>query len=89
MNRIETTRQAQRDLEKIQGRDFDRVVAAIRNLKETPRPPGCKKLKRTIYRIRVGNWRVIYAVFDKDKLVIIGKVERRSEDTYDKVEDLF
>jgi len=89
VNRIETTRQAQRDLEKIQGRDFDRVVAAIRNLKENPRPPGCKKLKRTIFRIRVGNWRVIYAVFDKDKRVIIGKVERRSEDTYDKVEDLF
>ena len=89
MHRIELTRRAQRNIDKLRCKDLDRVVAAIRNLREEPRPVGCKKLRRTIYRLRVGDWRVIYAVFDKDELVIVGKVERRSKDTYDKLDELF
>jgi len=42
-----------------------------------------------MYRIRVGNWRVVYAVFDRDNLVIVGKIARRSEKTYDGLDGLF
>ena len=76
-------------LDKLSLRDFRRVDAAIWALAQNPRPHGVKKLKGTIYRIRVGHWRVIYAVYDKDKLVVVGKVGRRSEDTYDGVDELF
>ena len=89
MYHLELTPRAQRDLDKLRSEDLKRVVAAIRGLKGTPRPREVKKIRGPIYRIRVGDWRVVYAVFDKDQLVIVGKVARRSERTYNKVDELF
>ena len=89
MYRRELTKRAQRDLDKLSGDDLERVVVAIRGLRENPRPPGVKKLRGPIYRIRVGDWRIVYAVFDKDQLVIVGKVVRRSKGTYEGVDELF
>ena len=89
MYRLELTRRAQRELDKLSGDDLERVVAVIRGLRDTPRPHGAKKIGGPIYRIRVGDWRVVYAVFDKDQLVIVGKVARRTERTYEGVEELF
>jgi mRNA interferase RelE/StbE len=87
--RRELTKRAQRDLDKLCDGDLERVVGAIRGLGENPRPPGAKKIRGPIYRIRVGDWRIVYAVFDKDQLVIVGKVARRSERTYERVDELF
>ena len=89
MHRLELTTRAQHELDELSGDDLERVVAAIRGLKEDPRPRGAKKLRGPIYRVRVGNWRIIYAVFDKDQLVIVGKVARRSKRTYEGVEERF
>jgi len=53
-------------LEKINDPDYSAIKAAIYNLANNPRPQGYKKLKgRDAYRIRVGNYRIIYSVFDK------------------------
>jgi mRNA interferase RelE/StbE len=87
--RLDVTKRAQRELDKLGDDVFERVAAAIRNLREDPRQRGSRKLKGPIYRIRVGGWRIIYAVFDKDRLIIVGKVSRRSERTYDKIDELF
>lgn len=89
MYRRELTKRAQRDLDKLSGDDLERVVAAIRGLRENPRPHGAKKIRGPIYRIRVGDWRIVYAVFNKDQLVIVGKVARRSNRTYEGVNELF
>ena len=89
MYRRELTKRAQRELDKLSGDDLERVVAAILGLRENPRPHGAKKIRGPIYRIRVGDWRIVYAVFDKDRLVIVGKVARRSERTYEGVDELF
>ncbi|PIU55037.1 MAG: type II toxin-antitoxin system mRNA interferase toxin, RelE/StbE family [Chloroflexi bacterium CG07_land_8_20_14_0_80_51_10] len=89
MYEITMTPKAKKELDKLSLKDFRRVDTAIWGLQQNPRPRGVKKLKGPIYRIRVGDWRVIYAVFDKDELVIVGKVERRSEDTYDRLNELF
>ena len=89
MYRLEITKSAQRELDKLGDKEFDRIVAAIRSLRGNARPKGSKKLRRNTCRIRVGDWRIIHAVFDKDKLVIVGKVARRSEHTYDKIDELF
>lgn len=86
---IEISRRAQRELTKLQVSDFQRISEVIRRLKDNPRPKGVRKIGGSIHRIRAGDWRIIYAVFDKDRLVIIGKVARRSEDTYDRVDELF
>jgi len=86
---LELTRRAQRELDKLRGDDLGRVVAVIRSLGENPRPRGAIKLRGPIYRIRVGDWRVVYAVFDRDRQVIVGKVARRSKHIYEGVDELF
>ncbi len=87
--KIELTARAKRELDKIPAESFKAVDEAIWKLRQDPRLYGTKKLKGPIHRVRVGRWRIIYAVFDKDKLVIIGKVAKRAENTYDEVEGLF
>ena len=89
MYQLKLTSRAQRQLDKLPAEDLGRIVSALQQLLGNPRPSGTKKLRGSIYRIRAGEWRIIYAVFDKDKLIIVGKIARRSEDTYDRVKDLF
>ena len=89
MYQIKLTSRAQRELDKIPAEDLGRIVVALQQLGDNPRPSGAKKLKGSIYRIRVGDWRIIYAVFDKENRVIVGKIARRAKDTYDQIKELF
>ena len=89
MYQLKLTSRAQRELDKLHAGDLGRIVTALQRLAGNPRPFGSKKLRNTIYRIRAGDWRIIYAVFDKDNLIIVGKIARRSKDTYDRMKDLF
>lgn len=88
MYRLEISPAADRDLEKLRGRmrklDFERLRNAVRGLAEEPRPHGVRKIKgeERAYRIRVGRYRVVYDVYDKDNLVLILQIARRSETTY-------
>jgi mRNA interferase RelE/StbE len=54
----------------------------MRSLCIDPRPPGCVKLDNVLYRVRQGQYRVIYAVFDKEVVIVICKVAKRAKDTY-------
>ena len=58
-----------------------RIVAAIEGLKEEPRPSGCKKLKGVegIWRIRVGDYRVVYAVDDAVLVVDVRRIGHRGD----------
>lgn len=89
MYRIELTPKAKKELDKLPLKDFRQVDKVIWALAKEPRPQRVKKLKGAIHRVRAGDWRIIYAVFDKDKLVIVGKVVRRFEHTYHKLDELF
>lgn len=86
--RVEVSPAADRDLQKLRERilkqDFDRLAKAVERLAEVPRPHGVRKIKEavTAYRIRVGDYRIVYDVYDDKKLVIILQVVRRSETTY-------
>ena len=88
MYRVEISPAADRDLEKLKSRirmqDFERLRNAVRSLAEEPRPQRVRKIRGTenAYRIRVGNYRVVYDVYDSDNLVLILQVARRSETTY-------
>jgi mRNA interferase RelE/StbE len=59
-----------------------RIADAIRALRSEPRPPGCKHLSQELYRVRVGEYRIIFAVFDQEQVIFVGKVARRSEKVY-------
>ena len=89
MYRIRLTGKARRELDKIVGEDAANIVSALQALGENPRRQGVKKLRGNVHRVRVGDWRIIYTVSDKDRLVLVGRIVRRSEDTYDRVKDRF
>ena len=76
-------RKTRRQLDHIHEPDLSRIAEAILRLEDDPRPPGCRKLRGMEgWRIRVGNWRVIYHINDQECLVTIVAVRRRREDTY-------
>jgi mRNA interferase RelE/StbE len=89
MYQLKLSSRSQRELEKLSARDLERIAEALRKLEDNPRPAGTRKLRGQIYRIRVGDWRIIYAILDREKIVLIGKIARRSKDTYNGVDDLF
>lgn len=73
---------AQRELDKIPHDIFVKIDKVIQNLRSNPRPFGVKKLEGDLHRVRFGDWRVIYVIFDQERRVVILHVIRRSERTY-------
>jgi mRNA interferase RelE/StbE len=74
---------AQKQLDRLQDNIADRLIEAIYKLTDNPRPPGCKKLKgRDGYRIREGDYRIIYKVFDNILLIDVIAAGNR-KDIYD------
>ena len=82
----------QKTLEKIPTDYRTAIVAAVRSLKTNPRPQG-KRTKKLIgelivsqftagYRLRVGPYRVLYDVDDQRKKVVLLKLAKRNEQTY-------
>jgi len=77
------SKQAFKELEKINDPFYSNIKQAIIALADDPRPQGYKKLKgRDGYRIRVGNYRVIYDIFDNELLIDIIALGHR-KDIYD------
>ncbi|MDQ7032715.1 MAG: type II toxin-antitoxin system RelE/ParE family toxin [Desulfonauticus sp.] len=73
-------RKAQKELSKIVGRDYNHIKEAIWNLRSEPRPKGCKKLTgRAGWRIRVGNYRIIYEIDDTQKNITILHIGHRRD----------
>ena len=71
---------AQRELSVLPTRPFERIVDAIRALADNPRPTGCLKLTgREGWRLRVGDYRVVYEIDDKNRLVTVLHVGHRRD----------
>lgn len=68
---VEIARRAVKVLAALPRREQQRIRAAIDLLTEQPRPPGCVALsgEERAYRVRVGDYRILYEVFD-DRLVV-------------------
>jgi len=73
-------RRAQKRLADIPLRDYERVKTSIDALGDNPRPQGCLKLTgRPGWRIRVGDYRIIYEVDDPNRTVTVVDVGNRKE----------
>ncbi len=72
---------AVKEIERIDGKkNRQRVVQRIQELAESPRPKGCEKLARQErYRLRQGSYRIVYAVDDDQRTVLIVKVGHRKD----------
>ena len=68
------------ELGSISKKDLRRIVERIRSLQDEPWPHGCEKLSaRERYRIRQGDYRIVYSIADAGRIVEIFKVGHRSE----------
>ena len=80
MYEIELRRRAQRALDRLPNPDFQAVVEAIRELAQTPRPRGIEKVKSTgLWRVRKGDYRIIYAIDDNEQVITVLRVGHRRE----------
>ena len=75
-------RNVEKQLSKIPRPFAERLAQKTRQLKIDPRPSQSKQLDKNIFRLREGDYRVVYAVFDEEKVVYVGKIVRRTEKTY-------
>lgn len=76
---IEVTRRAGRDLAALPAPDRKRIARKIDGLAENPRPSGCRKLggAEALYRIRAGDYRILYEVQDEALVVLVIMIRHR------------
>jgi mRNA interferase RelE/StbE len=75
------TKSAQREIRKLPNSLIEKVIATILPLAENPRPVGSIKLEgsKNGYRIRIGDYRILYTIEDKIRIVEIESVKNRRE----------
>ncbi|MBI5711989.1 MAG: type II toxin-antitoxin system RelE/ParE family toxin [Chloroflexi bacterium] len=76
---ITFTRSARKEIEALEEKIVKRILPDIESLAKTPRPKGCKKLKgaKDLWRIRIGDYRVVYHIYDDKKMVDVTVVRHR------------
>lgn len=78
--KINFNKKSKKKLDKMSDAIIMPIIEAIEDLAENPRPQGCKKLKgRSGYRIRVGNYRIIYEIFDEILLIDVIDLGHRKD----------
>ena len=78
--KIRMKKTARKELRALEKRTQIRIAKALRPLRSNPRPPGSVKLKgRDEYRIRVGDYRIIYEIQDDVLVVLLVKIAHRSK----------
>ncbi len=72
---------ARKALDRLPGDMHGRVVRKLKALEDEPRPPGVEKLTGPddLYRVRVGDWRIFYAIRDRQLVVIVIRIGHRRE----------
>jgi mRNA interferase RelE/StbE len=78
---VELKVSARKELERLPAKLIQRIFPKLEGLAAEPRPAGCKKLKggQREWRIRVGDYRVVYTIDDEKLLVSVMRIRHRSE----------
>jgi len=79
MYRVELSKRAFRSLKKLDPRTRFRILEKLMSLREKPIPRGAAKLKgeKNAYRLRVGDYRILYKVLWEERTILIFKIEHR------------
>ena len=78
--KVEIKRSAAKELEQLPPKERARVVTRIQTLATDPRPPGAEKLSgQERYRVRQGNYRILYEIHDALVVVIVVKIGHRRD----------
>ena len=77
---INVARAARKELESLDASEVKRIFPKIMALSKQPRPSGCLKLtgEDTLWRIRVGDYRIIYEIDDTSEIIDIVRIRHRS-----------
>jgi len=68
------------DYKKIPDNELENINKTIDQLEKNPRPRGYKKLQgRNAYRVRAGNYRIIYEIKDKELIILVIRIRHRSD----------
>ena len=71
---------AVQDYKKISDSELEKINKTIDQLEKNPRPQGYKKLQgRNAYRVRAGNYRIIYEIKDKELIILVIRIRHRSD----------
>jgi mRNA interferase RelE/StbE len=71
---------AQKDLDNLQIGEVKKIVRRINQLITNPRPVGVQKLSDDEgYRIRIGNYRILFTIKDKEKSILIYRIKHRKD----------
>ncbi len=77
---VEIKRSAEKEMDRLPGKTHKRISERILALEANPHPPGSKKLQgEEGYRLRMGDYRVLYAIDDQTKHVFVYSVAHRRE----------
>jgi mRNA interferase RelE/StbE len=78
---VELKVSARKELERLPAKLVERIFPKLEGLASDPRPTGCKKLKggQRDWRIRIGDYRVVYTIDDEKLLVSVMRIRHRSE----------
>lgn len=78
--KITIRKSAAKELEDIPKKDLQKIIKRIQSLAQNPRPQGAQKLSgQQHFRVRQGDYRIIYSIDDKDLVVDIVKIGHRRE----------
>ncbi len=78
---VSFVRSARKELESLPNQLIQRILSKIETLERNPRPAGCKKLKggEDLWRIRIGDYRVIYSISQREVRIEIITIRHRSQ----------
>ena len=81
MHEVLLERAAERDLRVLPRAVYDRIISHLKALCQNPRPAGCKKItgSRSDWRTRIGDYRVIYEINDRAKIIKVMRIRHRRE----------
>lgn len=78
--RLEIKKSAVKEIERLPRKDMKAVLERIESLSDNPRPHDCKKLSaQEKYRVRCGNYRILYSIEDDILIVFVVKVWHRKD----------
>ena len=79
--RVSLTASAEKELHRLPAPMVARIMPRLEGLASAPRPPGCKKLRGgdNEWRVRVGDYRIVYEIDDKARTVDVTRIAHRRE----------
>ncbi|MEK7847294.1 MAG: type II toxin-antitoxin system RelE/ParE family toxin [Chloroflexota bacterium] len=81
MYEVYLERRAERDLKRLPEEQFQRVASQLKALADNPRPVGSRKLSgsKSYWRVRVGDYRIVYEIDDEVRAVRVMRVRHRGK----------